>query len=330
MNFADFPSDPFELRAKLFTVNIEERAAESTIFIQQNYRQKKKLYQCLEFMDFVYLDSFRGSFKEWDKHGGFPSIETSHQFDYAIKHALTGSYQAAFGHLRTCLELTLLTVYFSFEKHFMDGEDWLNTPDLDWKKAKQDERKWFDSLIDTPFFSKMLHVLKKDERFAAFDISHQWFDQLKKTYYMLSDHTHIRGYKMGTQAMNNIRAHFNSSSFHQINTQSLSLFLNVLIQSTEQMVVMLALYNPIILVELPLEEKFGINEPIGFIHPGQAELVNNLIPVSFATFFDQLKSSDQEILDIVHWVNTFPAMSEEDIRKQLDDFNSFGPTGKQS
>jgi hypothetical protein len=169
INFSDLPSDPFELRGKLFAIDIEDRITESLNYLKNQFHRKEVLYLCQEFMDFTYLDAFRGNTKEIDKHGGFPSIETSHQFDYAIKHALSGSYQAAFGHLRSCLELTVLTVYFSFEKHFLDGEDWLNMPGTDWRQAQQDERKWFDSLIDTPFFSKMLKVIKNDHRFDAFD-----------------------------------------------------------------------------------------------------------------------------------------------------------------
>jgi hypothetical protein len=316
----DFPNDPFELRGKLFTFNIDERITSSAEYIQQKFANKDKLYLCMEFMDYVYLDSFKGSFKEWDKHGGFPSIETNHQFDYAVKHAITGSYQAAFSHLRSCLELTLLSIYFSFEEHFLDGEDWLNIPEFDWKKAKQTERKWFDSLVDTPFFSKMLQVVKKDDRFGSFDLAYTWFDVLRSNYYKLSDYTHIKGYKMGSQVMNNVNSHFNNSSFHNINTDSLNMFLETLIQTIENIVILITLYNPIVLIELPLEEKFGINEPIGFIHPGQSNVISQLIPTQYNSFFENLKANDIEILGLIDWVNSFPDLTSEQIKKQLEGF----------
>lgn len=319
MNFSDFPTDPFALRGMLFTLDIDERVAESVRYLQETYHRKDRLYVCQEFMDYVYADCFRGSFKEWDKHGGFPAVETGHQFDYAIKQALVGSYQAAFGHLRSCFELTLLSVYFSFEKHFLDGENWLAMSGLDWKAAQRQERKWLDSLTDTPFFSSMLKVLKKKERFADFDAACAWLEKLKSNYYLLSDHTHIKGYKMGTQAMNAVRSHFNSSSFHPINTDSLSLFLDAVIQTIENLAVMIALYNPVVLVELDLEEKFGINEPIGFIHPGQSRQLLSLIPPAYQSYFEQLAKTDQEIMDISHWVDSLPALSESELRKQFED-----------
>ncbi len=316
----DFPNDPFELRGKLFSCNIDERILSSTDYIKDKFPNKDRLYLCLEFMDYVYSDSFKGSFKEWDKHGGFPAIETGHQFDYAIKHAITGSYKAAFEHLRSCLELTVLTVYFSFEEHFFDGEDWLNMPGIDWKKAKQDERKWFDSLVDTPFFSKMLKVIKKDHRFDAFDTTYLWFEELKANYYKLSDYTHIKGYKMGTQSLNKGNSQFNNSRFHNININTLEEFLNTLIQTVENILVLIVLYNPIVLMELPLEEKFGINAPIGFILPGQSDLINQLIPNNYSRFFKDLKIEDLEILGLVDWVNSQVSLTDEQLQKQFEDF----------
>lgn len=318
----DFPKDPFELRGMLFTYGIDDRVSESVKYIKEKFLQKERLYLCQEFMDYVFIDCFKVNSKEWDKHGGFPAKETSLQFDYGIKQALIGAYKPAFDHLRSCLELTLLTVYFSFEKHYMDGEDWLNDPNFNWKKAIADEGKWFDSINDTPFFSNMLKVIQKNERFEIFENQHFWSDKFKKIYYQLCDYTHIKGYKMGSQSLCRITTHFNNSSFHNTSTTTLDDFLVTLISVVEQIVLLVSLYNPVTLIELPLDIKFGINEPVGFIQPGQSEIVNQLIPLQYKQFFDHLKNNDEEVLGIKEWVDARPDMTQEEIKKQLDNFNN--------
>ena len=318
----DFAGDRYELRVKLFTCNIEERVEESLKFINQNFLKKEKLDSCTEFMDHTFTDCFKAQTRELDKHCGFPSIEATYQFDYAIKHALIGSYKASFDHLRSCLELTLVTVYFAYEKHYMDESNWLNFTSNDIRKARLNERSWFDSSADTPFFSKMLKLIGNQERFNSLNEKHFWFDDLKKHYYKLSDFTHIKGYMRGTQMLNNVTTHLNGSSFHNINPITLNTFLETLIESISHIVVLIALYNPITLIELPIETKFGMNEPIGFIQPGQSELVNHLIPIGYKDFFETLKKSDEEVLGLINWVNSYPDLTPNDWQEQIKSFNT--------
>jgi hypothetical protein len=136
----------------------------------------------------------------------------------------------------------------------------------------------------------------------------------------LSDYTHIKGYKMGTQSLNKGNSQFNNSRFHNININTLEEFLNTLIQTVENILVLIVLYNPIVLMELPLEEKFGINAPVGFILPGQSDLINQLIPNNYSRFFKDLKIEDLEILGLVDWVNSQVSLTDEQLQKQFEDF----------
>src|SRR5690606_19843340 len=119
--------------------------------IQNNFVNKDKLYECTLFMDYVYHESFIG---DLNNHGDYPQIEVNYQFDYSLKHALSGSYKAAFENLRSCLELTILAIFFKLEK------DSIKVPENNLEKYTQElfaklnsEKDWLNSSRNTPFFS---------------------------------------------------------------------------------------------------------------------------------------------------------------------------------
>ncbi|MBK8296835.1 MAG: hypothetical protein IPK91_06065 [Saprospiraceae bacterium] len=251
------------------------------------------------------------------KHGGFPWIESKDQFDYSIKHALIGSYKAAIDHLRSCLELSLVSVYFAFQED--TAEHWSVQENI--KAFFEKEKRWLNSLSNTPFFSEMKKLISENHRIKKINQNHTWLNELSKTYGALSDYTHIKGFSYGIQNLSSPDIRISGSSIPKIETSSLDKYLCLLIQTVEHIVVLTSLYNPIILIELPLTEKFGINEPIGFIHPGQTEIVNELINVKYKIFFEQLKNEDEDIASIIEWVNSRPDLTDADIQKQIEDFN---------
>lgn len=308
-NFNDIPEDIFEQRGQFFLEGIEKRVSRSTEYIQKGYRNKNKLYECNVFMDYVYRDAFIG---DLNFHGDYPIIEAHHQFDYSIKHALSGSYKAAIENLRSCLELTVLTVFYSIQK------DFIRTSECNLEKYTEEllnklkaEKDWLNSTKDTPFFSKMVSKIKKIERVDSFDKEFEWISKFLKIYYTLSDVAHIKGLKYGAYRMNQINNRINNSSYHSVNLETLNFYFDTLVDTIENIATLLSLYNPIILVELPLYEKFGDNYPIGFVHPPQARNINSIIPTQYLNYFNNLKLHDEEILSKKNWVEKRPFLNQD-------------------
>lgn len=302
LSLDDIPDDVFEQRGKFFLEGIEERVNCSTKYIQNNFVNKDKLYECTLFMDYVYHESFIG---DLNNHGDYPQIEANYQFDYSLKHALSGSYKAAFENLRSCLELTILAIFFKLEK------DSIKVPENNLEKHTQElfaklnsEKDWLNSSRNTPFFSSMLARIKKIDRVQDFDKDVSWLAHLKNNFDRLSDIAHVKGIKNGLYRMNQINNRVNNSSYHSVNSKSLNSYLHLLIETIENIATLLALYNPIILIELPLYEKFGDNIPVGFLFPPQAKIVNSIIPESYQEFFLKIKTLDEEVLDKIHWVES--------------------------
>ena len=108
------------------------------------------------------------------------------------------------------------------------------------------------------------------------------------------------------------------TSAPRINFKTLSLFCDSYISCVEEIVVMLSLYNPIIIVALPLFEKFGTNPPMsGFFGEHQSQLINQLIPDRYKAFFENLKQTDEEIKGIVEWFTSLPDLTQEQIEEQI-------------
>lgn len=87
--------------------------------------------------------------------------------------------------------------------------------------------------------------------------------------------------------------------------------------------VWLAAENPILLVGLPIEEKFGINGPMsGYFIDQQANTLWNLLLNSTVPFFRQFIETDGEIEAIREGFESLPDISEEELEQQLEEFKS--------
>lgn len=156
----------------------------------------------------------------------------------------------------------------------------------------------------------MIKIINKSYRFELFDDKYNWIEALKSNYHKLSDYLHIRGLNKGTQALCNIQSYFSSSFFHNINLKTFHTYIQYFIETVENIVILISLYNPITLISLPLEEKFGDREPLGFIHPYQIEKLNLLIPRVYKPFFEKIKEHDEEVKSLVEWVYSLPSQTE--------------------
>ena len=85
---------------------------------------------------------------------------------------------------------------------------------------------------------------------------------------------------------------------------------------------LLSAYNPVLLVELPLDDKFGLNEPIsGFYQKIGAELIMDLIPIKYKAFFKDLRDNDTDVQSIIEWMNDLPDLTKEEFENQVKEFN---------
>lgn len=311
--FKKYDLPPLNRKGKIFIDDIQERVNNSLEFITNKYPRYEELKRAIDFIEYYNYEAVKSDFEHLERVGYFPAKETEMELDHAIKHSLIGSYKAAFGDLRRALELTLTSTYLTSEH-----------------VDKESAIKWMDSHLKTPYVSDMLRKLVRKGRFKKINDSYSWSDNFRKFYWELSDFAHNKGQLKSYRYLNETNFFVKGTSAPRINLNSLSLFCDAYITCVEEIVVLLSLHNPVIIVSLPMIEKFGSNPPLsGFFDEYQSEVVNQLIPVRYKTFFENLKKSDEEVRDIVNWVSSHPDLTQKQLEEQIradrkffDDLNS--------
>jgi hypothetical protein len=292
---------PLETKGEIFVYGIEERMKASLEYIKTKYKKSDLLNHSIEFISYHHSEAVKADFKQLYTVGYFPATETEMELDNSIKHALVGSYKSAFADLRRALELSLISVYLTSETY-------------DTKKALD----WVMSRSDTPGFSKSLDKLIKAGRYKEFNDEYSWKRNLQEFYWQLSDFSHNKGQLKGYRELNKTRSFIGCTSLPTINVETLDTFCDFYIKTVGEIVVVLSLYNPMILVGVPLDEKFGLNGPAsGFFYDGQAELVHLLIPEVYKKYFKELAENDIEILSVLDYFNSLPDLTPEDINEQV-------------
>lgn len=306
-DFDKYNSSPLNKKGQIFVEGIEIRASNSLEFIKTKYNNFDKLNSAINFIEYHYTDGMKADFEGLVRIGYFPATETQMELDHAIKHALIGSYKAAFADLRRALELTLTAVYLTSEH-------------IDETKARQ----WMNSQADTPFVSTMLVKLIKSGRFKDLNDKFQWSDNLKKFYWHVSDFAHNKGQLKGYRELNQTNFFMSGTSAPRINYTTLSVFCDAFITCVEEIVVILSLYNPVLLVPLPVFEKFGFSGPMsGFFEDVQSEAINKLVPDRYKDFFEDLKQNDLEVKGLIEWFASMPDLSDDEIKEQIKQDEQF-------
>ncbi|TPE43592.1 hypothetical protein [Pontibacter mangrovi] len=288
--------------ADVFLNGMDERVTRGLHFIKTKYKNTEMLNLCVSFMEYHHSDAIVADVENlFYRIGYFPATEAEMELDYSIKHALIGSYKAAFADLRRAIELTAINVYLTSEH-----------------SKREASFEWIMSQRDSPFFSTMIESLAKTGRFKDINEEANWKQNIKQFYWRISDYTHNKGQAKGYRELNKVNAHMFGTFVPNINLETLSSFLDCYIETVREITIFLALYNPVILVGLPLEDKFGLNGPMsGFYTEHQAEAINSLIPEPYKEYFTQLIKKDEEVIGAVESIISMPDLTKEDFDKQV-------------
>ena len=308
INLKDFVgNDILGEKAKAFLFAIEERSIESCEYVRNDYPKRLLFETALIFAGNDISDAIKADIEQHRRIGFYPAVEAQMELDNAVKHALIGSYKAAFGDLRRALELIVLSNYLSSEK-----------------TKRKDSIDWMNSNQNTPYTANMIGALVKDGRYKALNDSNQWAKNLKQCIGSLADISHNKGRMMGYMELNKINMHIGFTHLPNIDLKTLEMFCNVFIGVVGEIVVLLALYNPIVLVGLPIDEKFGFNPPMsGFYCDIQSERLTSLIPDRYLEFFKLLRDNDEQIESLTEWVEGFPDLTSEEMEQQIKDQDTF-------
>ena len=168
-----------------------------------------------------------------------PISETGTELENSIQFCKMGFYKQALTELRSVLELGLLSIYWELDD---DGhvkmQDWLYSRDR------------------TPSMQKIVSELITNQNIKDFDNKHNFCDNVRDLYDALSGFTHTRGSKFSHWTLSR-------SNFNCFNEKSLLRCLDLFFEVVNVVVIAYVLKYPVALQHTPLDQKFGLNYPIG-------------------------------------------------------------------
>ncbi len=290
MDLNKLPRDPLEARVLLLTEGARERTSAAANHIKNSFRDRAKFQRCLDFVQYDILDCMRSDWEPLARVWVFPATEAEDELSEGLNCLLGCAYKASRDNMRRALELIVVGVYFG-TAHVSANE----------------AREWLNSTRKTPFFSKTVDELAQMPRFDLLNAGCNWANELKDFNWGLSDTIHTRGTNHSLRELQPSTFHINSLWLPHFSPVHLEQGLLLWIETIEHLCVLLAAYNPVLLVGLPLAQKFGPDGPLsGFFEEGQTELLWELIPDRYHSVFRKISHEDDEVLTLRQAIEDLP------------------------
>jgi hypothetical protein len=284
------PSCPLEARIFLISEYAVNRARLTVEYIKNRFQQSKKFEEAINFVDHDLLDCMRSDFESLGRVWLFPATEASNELSECLNRILDCSYKGSRDNMRRALELILVGVYFS-HSHI----------------SLEDAKCWLNSTDKTPNFSQVIKDLSLLPRFKQFNADYNWASIISNYYWDLCDTVHTRGRKYSLGELQPVHDTINSIRIPEFNEDALRVSLDLFLQTVSHIAMILAVYNPVLLIGLPLLKKFGDNPPLtGFFEEPQAEMLWKLIPANFYPILRHIIETDEEVLSVIEWMKNLP------------------------
>jgi len=231
----------------------------------------------------------------WSGHV-FPLSEAEYELESSICLTLFGFYKQAMLSLRSFLELGLLSTYWNIED---TGHITI--------------RNWLNSLENTPFKNQVLKQIFKHKNIKKFNNEKNIIHEIEILYQKLCSYTHTKGFRYSAIALN-------KSNVNNFNEQSFLKWLNYFKQAVRIIVALHLLKYPVGLHYTPIDEKFGLNSPIGgFLKPHQTDRIKKIFDEKTLRILQKISNEDEPAVALVEEINNLPNITKEKFAKQIEE-----------
>lgn len=277
-----------------FAQDFSIQSQRSFTYLRENETLAKRLEDIRHFGLNTLFDGIPSSFDILKKVGFFPFAEAGMDLEYAISHALCGANKSAYFNLRSFLELSFTGLYF-----------------ISQAATEAEGKEWIKGVAFTPFFNRSLKRLLMLPEYAAAEPHIVYSQLLRNTYNSISDRTHTRGTPHG-------HLELNRSNRPQFVENSLIEFIETAERCCESLAVTLAIQHPIVLIPLPMDEKFGLNPPLsGFLQDYDVCCLKSFISSMTLQWLESFAASDPNTQGLREWVESQPDLTEEQWQEQF-------------
>jgi hypothetical protein len=228
----------------------------------------------------------------------FPYMESQYELECSFQLVRLSFYKHAFISLRNAFELGLLSIY--------------------WDRNDDSEvliKNWYKSKEDTPFKKQIIKGLSSIDNVQEFCKYYDLIERIVKIYGDLSDFNHTKGYSFSANKLN-------QSNFTRFNESALKEWIKYFEKVVQLLLTIHILKYPVAIQYTPMIQKFGINAPFGtFLDVEQSENIKLVLDQKELVILQQISDNDENAKTLAAWVNSHSDISDEDFKKQLDDFD---------
>lgn len=237
----------------------------------------------------------------------FPYSQSYFELENSYELAMQGFYTYAFSALRTVLELGFLTIYFAAnDQEHIDVQAWINAQEK------------------TPTRKQIFGRLKEIPAFCLFDVRFDFTKRIIKTFDDLDRYMHTRGLHHSSTALN-------SANYNRFSENSFKLYCKLMTTVVNSNMCVFLLKYPIGMHGLPLNEKFGLNGPVGgFLREEQVSLMTSLLSKEAKDMLYQISNEDQNVQKCVANINQLPDLTPEEWENQVTRFEAEKANNKYS
>ena len=145
--------------------------------------------------------------------------------------------------------------------------------------------------------------------------------RVNKIYRNLNNFAHAKGARFSISMLASRWAGANAARFSKKTFKS---WINLANEVVKIIMITHLLKYPVGLQETPLEEKFGLDPPMGgFLNPWQADLLREFIGRSDADLLQSIRDSDSNAVEIRQEIRALPNLSEDEWDQHMLRQNQF-------
>lgn len=302
MNPFDLPSDHFEARKNILLESSSVSMSRCVEYINDQYEKRDQLREAIDFCFHDLIEAPKGDVESLAKVGFFPWVEASKELDQSLSLILKGHFKHAYDSYRRAIELVITGAFY-----VSDAVD------------KQKAREWMSSDRSTPNFKRACEALIKGSYFGELNTQCNWLDDILDIYWKLSDIVHVKGIENSFSEVSPVHSFINGIGVPAFSEKGCKPALDAYLLTVSHIAVVVAASNPFVLQGFDLDIKFGLNPPVsGFFYPRQADRLLGLIPPRYKPYFERLLEEDENLIGIRSWFESFPDITEEEIRAQAE------------
>lgn len=291
------------VRTTFLRDSTEKSILAASDFLNSDFMDKELFQSSLIFIDQCIFQASPSTFESMEKLGVFPWNEAEIELQQSLTLAYLGQFKSSVDSLRRALEIVIVAIYFS-----------------DDSIPKKATKAWLKSEANTPFFSNSLDTIFSRHRFAMLNQELKWKDRTKQFYWKLSNVSHTKGIENSLLKIQPTSLVANGIPAPSFSAAAFNKFSSLFIACIQEIAVYLSCLNPIILVPLPLFEKFGLNPPLsGFFEEAETDSFRRVLPPEYLNFAERCFLSDPDIIAVKDEICNMRDLSDDEIKLQCED-----------